>query len=106
MENRVDIHVVRTLRRIRKILSEAVRSYEYDGNVEQHLLSIALQNLQRISTVISEETYNQLKEAIEALLLIKNDRQQTRAYVAPRVNMNGDFSPLLLQNLLKYSMNS
>lgn len=92
MENRVDVHVVRTLRRIRKILSEAVRSYQYDGNVEQHLLSVAQQNLQRISTAISEETYNQLKEAIEALLLIKNDRQQaTRAYVAPRVNVNGDF---------------
>lgn len=101
MENRVDIHVVRTLRKIRKILSDAVRFYEYDGNVKQHLLSITLQNLKRISTVISEKTYNQLKEAIEALLLIKNDRQQARAYVAPRVNMNGDFSPLLLQNLFE-----
>lgn len=76
------------------------------------MLSIALQNLQRLSAVILEETYNQLKEAIEALLLIKNDRQHTRAYVALRTNMNGDFFLLLLllQNLfesdLKYSMNS
>jgi len=91
MEHRVDIRVVRTLRRIRKILGEAVRSYQYDRNVEQRLLYDAQQNLQRISAAISEETYNQLEEAIEALLLIKNDEQQTRAYVAPRVNVNGDF---------------
>lgn len=91
MEHRVDIHVVRTLRRIRKILAEAVRFYQYDGNVEQRLLYVAQQNLERISAAISEETYNQLKEAIEALLLIKNDEQQIRAYVAPRVNANGDF---------------
>lgn len=93
MEERgpVEIHVARTLRRIRQIVADAVRSYEYSKNIEYSQLYMAKTNLRRIRTEISINTYDNLLEAIEALFLIRREGHQQRSYIAPRVNSNSQY---------------
>ncbi|XP_057330115.1 uncharacterized protein LOC130670701 [Microplitis mediator] len=93
MDNDVDLHVVRTLSRVRKIIAEVIRSYQSSEAIDYRALHNAKRNLLRISSKISITTYNQLFEGIEALLLINNNEQQATSYVAPRINSEGKGRP-------------
>ncbi|KAL6421168.1 hypothetical protein ACFW04_013730 [Cataglyphis niger] len=78
----VEVHVVRTLKRIRQIIADIIRSYQCSKNIK------------RISTEISVNTYNKLLEAIKALFLIRcegQERDQQRDYIAPRINSNSQY---------------
>lgn len=86
--NQVEIHVTRTLRRIRQIIADAIRSYQSSKNIEYSPLYMAKTNLRRISTKISVNTYNKLLEAIEALFLIRREEHQQESYIAPRIRSN------------------
>ncbi|XP_024869433.1 uncharacterized protein LOC112453108 [Temnothorax curvispinosus] len=100
MEERApaEVHVARTLRRIRQIIADAVRSYEYSKSIEYSSLYMAKTNLRRISTEISVNTYNELLEAIEALFLIPCEGHQQRGYIAPRINSNRKGRPAVELN--------
>ncbi|XP_039305618.1 uncharacterized protein LOC105200580 [Solenopsis invicta] len=100
MEERdpVEVHVARTLRRIRQIIADVVRSYEYSKSIEYSSLYMAKRNLRRISTEISVNTYNELLEAIEALFLIRCEGHQQRGYIAPRINSNRKGRPAVELN--------
>lgn len=69
MEERgpVEVHVARTLRRIRQIIADVGRSYEYSKNIEYGPLHMVKTNLRKISTEISINTYNKLLKAIETI---------------------------------------
>lgn len=86
--DRVNINVARILRRIREILAAAVR-YESSKNIELGSLHTAKINLRRISTQISLNTYNKLLEAIDALLLLRCEKHESRTYSVPRLRTNG-----------------
>lgn len=79
---RCGVNVARTLRRIRQIIFDTVRSYECSKNIVHDPLYTAKANLRRISNEISQDTYNKLLEAIDALFLIKNEEYQQTGYVA------------------------
>lgn len=68
--NQVEVYVARTLRRIRQIIADTIKSYHSSKNIKYSPLYMAKTNLRRISTKISVNTYNKLLEAIEVLFLI------------------------------------
>lgn len=88
------VEVARTLRRIRQIIADAVRSYECSRNIIRSPLNMAKTNLRRISSKISQDTYDKLLRAIDALFLIKNQEHQQESYVAPRLHSNGKYLSL------------
>ncbi|XP_071632798.1 uncharacterized protein [Temnothorax longispinosus] len=89
------VNVARTLRRIRQIILDTVRSYECSKKIVHGPLHTAKANLRRISNEISRDTYNKLLEAIDALLLIKTEECQQTGYVASRRNSNGKGRPAI-----------
>lgn len=99
MEERrqVEVYVARTLRRIRQIIADAVRSYQSSKNIEYSPLYMAKTNLRRISTEISVNTYNKLLEAIEALFLIRDEGHQQQGYIAPRIRSNSQYCIIIVK---------
>ncbi|KAF5274264.1 hypothetical protein FQR65_LT04382 [Abscondita terminalis] len=77
-------NLTRTLRRIRQIIAETVRSYQCSRNISERPLRIALTNLQRISVAISEETYNNLYSTIADLLQIPIRNRNLQNYTLSR----------------------
>ncbi|KAL6268358.1 hypothetical protein P5V15_001491 [Pogonomyrmex californicus] len=56
---------------------------------------MAKQNLRRISSKISQDTYDKLLEAIDVLFLIKSEKHQQKGYVANRINSTEKSRPTI-----------
>lgn len=82
-------NVIVTLSRIRRIIRNAVRAHESSLQLDRQQLSLAQRNLDRISARISGMTYTSLKEAIEGLILLANNIQESHAYAVARSRSNG-----------------
>lgn len=77
--------IVSVLRRIGIIIADAVRSYESSHNMPLRMLQEANDNLNRISSQITQDTYNSLSQSIDDLFRIDGTRCNQH-YMAPRIN--------------------
>lgn len=80
--------VSQTLRRIRKIIGDAVRSVQCGQSVDHNQLISAKNNLNRISPIISTETFNGLEESLNDLMIIYSTKTEER-YVSDRISKGG-----------------
>lgn len=88
-------NVIQTLSRIRRIIRDAVRAHESSLLLDHQQLSTAQRNLERLSASISESTYISLKEALDGLILLASNTQESQAYSVARSRSNGKFLPYL-----------
>lgn len=69
--NMVDqIRVSDTLRRIRRVIGNAVRTYQVSNQCNERELRECLQNIERISIFLSEETQTNLSTTLRHLLML------------------------------------
>lgn len=93
MDTEVNIHVINTLKRIRQIITDTLRSYQTTKHIDCQFLNEANVNLRRISSRISTDTFNELTNSLNALKLLQREehQQEQHGFTAPRINSSGSY---------------
>lgn len=82
--------IVQTLRRIRHIIGDSVRCVQAGQTVDRQLLISAENNLNRISSLISLETFNKLHDSINDVLNYIQSTRDDGRYASHRSSSGGN----------------
>lgn len=83
------LRVRETLRRIRRVIGNAVRTYQVSNHINKRELRECLQNIERISNFLSEETQTNLSTTLRHLLMLPTTVPGTFTYRTNIIHTGG-----------------